>query len=164
MLGCKDGDGADGMVFMFADRPNRTGWRGEGIGFAGLVPSIGIELDTWRNYHLYDPDEDHIALLVNGRVGHFSEQSQPKIINNIEDCAQHRFSIFWNPDTQNLTIEIRNEEVLNTTIDLRNEIFGGDTVYFGVSAATGRYNNVHEVCFDRMSYLETKPKQTFRGR
>ncbi|MEL6926286.1 MAG: L-type lectin-domain containing protein, partial [Bacteroidota bacterium] len=156
MLGCKDNDGADGMVFMFADSPNRTGWRGEGIGFAGLVPSLGIELDTYQNYHLHDPYEDHVAVMVNGRIGHFSEFSAAQIIENIEDCQQHRFSIYWDPSTQNLSVEIRNEEVLNVTIDLQNDVFGGrQVVYFGVSAATGRKTNVHEVCFDRMSWVPT---------
>ena len=153
MLGCKDEAGADGMVFIFASQPNRLGYVGEGIGFAGLVPSLGVEIDTWENEHLYDPPEDHIAILVNGRVGHFSAQSRPIIIPNLEDCRRHKFAVRWQPDQQRLAIEVDNAEIVTVSQDVVNGIFGGnDVVYWGVSAATGRYNNYHEVCFDRLSY------------
>jgi hypothetical protein len=158
MAGCQDGDGADGMVFMFTNRPNRTGYRGEGIGFAGLSPSLGIEIDTWRNYHLYDPAEDHLAFLVNGRVGHFSDDSTPTIIPNLEDCQRHKFTVRWKPEYQSLVVEIDGQPVMIGSFDLVNTIFRGtDVVYWGVSAATGRYNNYHEVCFDRLSY-QAQPK------
>lgn len=161
MLGCQDDSGADGMVFIFAPQPNRTGFRGEGIGFAGLVPSLGIEIDTWLNEHLLDPVEDHLAILINGRVGHFSEQSRPVIIPNIEDCRRHRFVIRWQPDQQRLVAEIDGKTILTASQELVNNIFrGNDVVYWGVSAATGRYNNFHEVCFDRLSIRapwETSP-------
>ncbi len=155
MLGCKDEAGADGMVFIFTSQPNRTGFVGEGIGFAGLVPSLGIEIDTWENEHLYDPSEDHIAILVNGRVGHFSQQSRPILIPNLEDCYRHKFAVRWQPGQQRLAIEIDGSEIVTVSQDVVNGIFGGnDVVYWGVSAATGRYNNFHEVCFDRLSRLE----------
>ncbi|MCB0579633.1 MAG: hypothetical protein KDD10_10040, partial [Phaeodactylibacter sp.] len=70
MLGCKDASGADGIVFVFHPEAHRTGYQGEGMGFAGLEPSLGIEIDTWLNEHLGDPYQDHIALLRDGRVHH----------------------------------------------------------------------------------------------
>ncbi len=169
MLGCKDGDGADGMVFVFTPQTNRTGFVGEGIGFAGLVPSLGIEIDTWENEHLYDPGEDHLAILVNGRVGHFSESARPILIPNLEDCTRHRFVVRWDPGTQLLSVEIDDDPVIQRTIDLVNGIFrGNDVVYWGVTAATGRYHNYHEVCFDRLSMLPIDPTRpadpVFKGK
>lgn len=153
MMGCKDDEGADGMVFIFTSRPNRVGGSGEGIGFGGLRPSFGIEIDTWRNYHLYDPAEDHLAVLFNGRVGHFNDEIPPTTIPNLEDCMRHRFAVRWEPDSKMLTIEIDRKKVLRARYDLVKGIFGGNsTVYWGVSAGTGRSNNIHEVCFDKMSY------------
>ena len=153
-LGCKDDTGADGMVFIFAPSANLTGWRGEGIGFAGLRPSIGIEIDTWLNEHLLDPAEDHVAIMANGRVGHFNNLAGPKPILNIEDCEQHKLAVRWSPAEQRLSVEIDRREVIAAEVDLKNAIFqGNDVVYWGVSAATGRYNNYHEVCFDRLSWL-----------
>ena len=61
----------------------------------------------------------------------------------------------WQPDQQRLAIEIDGQEIVTVSQDVVNGIFGGnDVVYWGVSAATGRYNNFHEVCFDRLSRIE----------
>jgi len=166
-LGCKDDSGADGMVFVFTSRSNQTGYRGEGIGFAGLRPSVGIEVDTWLNEHLMDPVEDHVAIMGNGRVGHWNDLAGPLPIPNIEDCAQHKLAVRWSPKTQRLSLELDGQEVIALQQDLVKEIFlGNDKVYWGVTAATGRYNNFHEVCFDRLSWLPSTPAQdgVFRGK
>lgn len=166
MAGCQDDVGADGMVFAFTSRANRVGFRGEGIGYSGLAPSVGIELDTWLNEHLRDPIEDHIAIMVNGRVGHWNDLAGPVKIPNIEDCQRHGFYVNWAPDKQKLSIEIDGEEVISATFDLVNKIFGGNPlVYWGVTAATGRYNNMHEVCFDRIAYFReaAKPQKSTYG-
>ncbi len=158
MVGCKDTTGADGMVFVMTSRANRVGYRGEGIGFAGLVPSIGIEIDTWQNFHLNDPAEDHLSIMANGRVGHFNDLVGPKLIPNIEDCTRHKFTVIWQPANKRLSVEIDDQEVIALQKDLINEVFGGnDIVYWGMTAATGRYNNYHEVCFDRLAELERDP-------
>ena len=158
MFGCQNETGADGMVFVMTNQGNQVGWRGEGIGFAGLVPSIGIEIDTWQNYHLLDPEEDHLAIMANGQVGHYQDLAGPITIPNIEDCSRHRFSVKWNPNSQKLAVEIDDVEIISIQGDIANSIFGGNTiVYWGVTAATGRYNNFHEVCFDRLSYQSPIP-------
>lgn len=154
MAGCEDRWGADGMVFVFTSQANQLGYLGEGIGFAGLVPSVGIEIDTWRNYHLDDPDEDHLAIMLNGRVGHHNNLVGPNLIPNIEDCVRHSLIILWNPLAQRLSVEIDRQEVIAAQYDLINQVFGGnDIVYWGVTAATGRYNNIHEVCFDKIGAI-----------
>ena len=158
MAGCEDELGADGMVFVFTSQANQLGYVGEGIGFAGLVPSVGIEIDTWRNYHLNDPAEDHLAIMLNGRVGHYNNLVGPNIIPNIEDCARHSLVILWNPVAQRLSVEIDRQEVIAAQYNLVGQVFGGNPiVYWGVTAATGRYNNIHEVCFDRISENSSSP-------
>jgi len=152
MVGCKDDLGADGMVFLFSSQANVLGYVGEGIGFSGLRPSVGIEIDTWLNYHLNDPAEDHLSIMLNGRVGHFNDLAGPNTIPNIEDCTRHSFWVLWNPQEQKLCVEIDLEEVISAKVDLLNTVFGGnELVYWGMTAATGRYSNIHEVCFDRLS-------------
>ena len=153
LLGCKDDAGADGMVFVFTGGRYRVGYTGEGIGFAGLRPSVGIELDTWLNEHLNDPIEDHIAIMANGRVGHYNDLAGPLPIPNIEDCKQHRLAVRWDPQEQILSVELNYDEVISADVDLVNDIFNGqEQIFWGVTAATGRYNNYHEVCFDRLSF------------
>lgn len=154
LLGCEDALGADGMVFVFAPQANRLGFVGEGIGFAGLRPSVGIEIDTWRNYHLNDPEADHLAIMLNGWVGHQRDLAGPVAIPNIEDCTLHSLVILWEPTTQRLSVLIDGTERIAAQHDLIGAVFGGQSeVYWGVTAATGRYHNIHEVCFDRLGAL-----------
>ncbi|RMG66534.1 MAG: hypothetical protein D6722_14850 [Bacteroidetes bacterium] len=151
LAGCEDALGADGMVFVFTPQTNQLGFVGEGIGFAGLRPSVGIEIDTWENEHLNDPSKDHLAIMRNGWVGHQRDLAGPVVIPNIEDCSLHSLIILWEPGPKRLAVLIDGVERIATQHDLVGDIFGGRTeVYWGVTAATGRYHNIHEVCFDRL--------------
>jgi hypothetical protein len=119
---------------------------------------LGIEVDTWLNYHLLDPAEDHVAIMANGQVGHFNNLAGPLTIPNLEDCKKHRFVVIWRPDEKLLEVEIDGEPVISVKKDIVKDIFGGNaTVYWGMTAATGRYNNIHEVCFDWMANELTPP-------
>lgn len=154
MFGCKDAAGADGMVFVFTPTQSGLGRQGEGMGFAGLVPSLGIEFDTWENEHLGDPPVDHVALLANGQVSHFDNLMEPVSLPNVEDCRPHQVKVDWNPAEQRLTIRLDGKVVLAAKADLIGRIFRGNTrVYWGVTSATGMFNNRHEICFDKIAYV-----------
>lgn len=153
MLGCKNSSGADGIVFVFHPNRVRVGYAGEGMGFAGLVPSLGIELDTWENDHLLDPAEDHIAVLRNGTVAHYNNLAGPVVIENVEDCKSHQFKIEWDAYTQELKIYLDGKRRLNVQEDIVKNIFlGNASVYWGITAGTGKYNNTHDVCFEKLSF------------
>ncbi|MCR9050221.1 MAG: lectin-like domain-containing protein [Phaeodactylibacter xiamenensis] len=166
MLGCKDRDGADGMVFVFHPYAERTGYRGEGMGFAGLNPAIGIEIDTWQNEHLGDPREDHVAILRDGSVNHGFNLAGPNRIPNIEDCREHDLNINWNADSRTLSVRIDGKEVISLQRDLVRTIFRGkDKVYWGVTSATGNYNNRQAVCFEKLEFelVEELPTLELQG-
>ena len=153
-LGCKDSEGADGMVFAFYPGMGATGRAGEGMGFRGLVPSLGIEIDTWENDHLLDPPQDHIALLQHGQVGHYDNLKGPITIPNIETCGKHNFRITWDAAFHQLRIYIDGTERLYYQGNIVEDIFFGDPkVYWGVTAATGKYNNRHEICFKKLEFV-----------
>jgi len=153
VFGCKDRDGADGMVFIFLPRQVSTGYQGEGMGFGGLRPSLGIEIDTWYNDHLGDPYEDHVALLVNGSVRHYNNLKGPIKIPNVEDCESHRFRITWEPEVTLLRIELDGVEIMRHEVDMVADIFrGNNKIYWGISAATGNYNNRQEICFEQLTF------------
>ncbi|MEM1325656.1 MAG: OmpA family protein [Bacteroidota bacterium] len=162
MMGCKNDSGADGIVLVFSPRPTRTGWAGEGMGFAGLSPSIGIEIDTWENDHLYDPAQDHIAIMANGNIRHGADLAGPKVVPNLEDCRQHNLSIRWSPTSQKLTVSVDGKSTLTHSGDIVQTIFGGNsTVYWGITAATGRYSNKHEFCIKKIEHSSPMPSYTF---
>lgn len=153
MFGCDDIGGADGVVFIFTPYQGMVGHAGEGMGFAGLRPSLGIEIDTWENEHLFDPPEDHVAILRDGYVNHYYNLVGPNRIKNVEDCKLHKMLIHWSHEELELSVQIDGSTVISYTGDIVNEIFGGrSTVYWGVTAATGRYFNTHEICFERIDF------------
>ena len=154
-FGCDDA-GADGMVFIFHPELT-TGFQGEGMGFGGLYPSFGIEMDTYENYHLADPWYDHVSLVRNGRVNHHSAISPPYPIGpnkeNVEDCRKHRVRILWSPVRQMIQFYFDGKMRLMRKVDLVNDIFFSDPiVYWGFTSATGAKVNTHLVCLEELNF------------
>lgn len=153
MMGCDDRGGADGMVFVFHTEPTYRGYKGEGIGFGGIVPSLGIEIDTWQNFHLQDPSQDHVAILYDGNVNHRYNLAGPIKIKNVEDCRSHSFKIKWDPASKLLEAYLDGSRVIFAKYDIIKNIFrDNDKVYWGVTAATGAHSNRHEICFEKLDF------------
>ncbi len=156
-LGCKD-YGADGIVFIFHPKL-KTGYEGEGIGFGGLVPSIGIEMDTYQNHHLNDPSYDHVALMRDGRINHHAGITEPiplkSDLSDVEDCKAHKVRVQWNPQTKILNFQFDKSSRISQRIELVDDVFKGDPiVYWGFTAATGGEHNRHRVCIEKTDFLE----------
>lgn len=146
VLGTKDAEGADGIVFVFHPAM-QTGFRGEGMGFAGLVPSIGVEFDTYRNLHLADPESDHLAIMRNGERHH---AAPPLPLGNLEDGQRHPLRIAWAPE-RGLEIQLDGKSVALYPSELVARTFGSTpVVYWGVTAGTGRLSNAQDVCIDQV--------------
>jgi gliding motility-associated-like protein len=159
-LGCKDQDGADGMVFGFQPISTSIGTSGGGMGFANIVPSLGIEIDCFQNTNFGDPPFDHIAITKNGQVNHNAGVLAGPVqasatAPNIEDCNFHDMRVSWNADAKRLQVFFDCQLRLSYTGDIVNDIFNGDPrVYWGFTAATGALNNVHQLCFNYTSFLD----------
>lgn len=159
VFGCKDRNGADGIVFVFHPHARRTGYQGEGMGFAGLEPSLGIEIDTWINEHLGDPWEDHVALLRDGYVNHGFNLKGPVAIPNVEDCREHLLKVAWSPAGKQLRVVLDGKTVLDYKGDIVNKIFQGNSkVYWGVTSATGAYSNRHAICFEKLEFTKAETR------
>ncbi len=126
MLGCDDVGGADRMVFVFTPYRGAAGHQGEGMGFAGLRPSLGIEVDTWENEHLADPPEDHVAILQDGYVMHLFNLAGPVAIPNVEDCDLHEFRIVWDQPNYSLSVLLDGKEIITYHGDIVKDIFCGN--------------------------------------
>src|SRR5690348_4771839 len=68
-LGC-DAHGADGIAFILQPVSTSLGAVGEGLGFQGISPSVGVTVDTYQNFNDNDPAYDHIAIQTNGVIKH----------------------------------------------------------------------------------------------
>lgn len=150
-LGCQDVNGADGIVFILQPISTSIGTTGEGMGFQGISPSIGISLDTWQNTNLNDPAYDHISIQSNGNVVHGSDLAGPVQVSassdNIEDCQWHVFRISWDAVNKILSGHFDGLLRVQANIDLVTTVFNNDpNVYWGFSAATGGANNLQQFC------------------
>ena len=147
-FGCKDANGADGIVFVFATTNTALGAGGGALGYQGITPSIAIEVDDYQNGNYGDPAEDHMAVISMGSVDHAapSNLSGPVTIPNVEDCNDHCFSVSWSPSTQTLS-GVLDGNFVSYTGNIIANIFGGNAnVYYGFSSATGSLSNLHVVC------------------
>ena len=158
-FGCRDLDGADGIVFVFHPYPQQRGRRGEGMGFGGMSPALGIEFDTYQNIHLGDPTFDHIALMKNGSVYHVTALTKAvpatKLKANIEDCKSHVVKINWHPKTKYLQIFFDGELRIKYKNDLVKNIFeNSPSVYWGFAAATGKKTNRQMLSFKKITYTK----------
>ena len=167
-LGCKDADGADGIVFGLQPISTSIGVAGGDIGFGNVQPSLGVEFDTHFNADFADPTFDHITVIRDGILNHNLPEGalagpvQANISDiNIEDCMYHPMRLNWDATTQTLSVYLDCELRLTYTGDIINEIFNGDPmVYWGFTSATGGLNNIHEVCFSYTTLLDDLVDQT----
>ncbi|CAH1000273.1 hypothetical protein LEM8419_01423 [Neolewinella maritima] len=152
VLGENNDLGADGIVFVFHPTM-QTGYRGEGMGFAGLYPSLGIEFDTYQNIHLGDPVEDHVAVMVHGQLHHGRSLAGPTSVPNLENGGKRPLTVSWSPGTQTLQVTLDGELRASYTGDIIANVFGGNSkVYWGATAATGRKMNFQDVCIRKLVY------------
>ena len=158
-LGCKDLDGADGIVFILQPNSTSIGTYGAGLGFQGIVPSVGIPLDTYQNAD--DPSYDHISIQLNGDILHKNDLAGPvrasATSDNIEDCNWHMFRIVWDPSTDSLSAYFDGQWRLGAKINLVKDVFKNDPmVYWGFSGATGGMVNLQKFCTSLDAEFETQ--------
>jgi hypothetical protein len=148
VLGDKDAAGADGIAFVL--HPGKqTGWRGEGMGFTGLSPSLAVEFDTYQNRHLADPVQDHVAVMVNGDPLH----ARPNAVRlgNLEDGRRHPLHIEWRPSDGVLRIRLDGADRISVPAETLRLLFGQEAIlHWGMTAATGRSSNDQLICVEEL--------------
>lgn len=147
-FGTKDQNGADGITFSLQPISTSVGGPGNGLGVAGVSPSLITEFDTYANGNLGDPVFDHVAIHKNGSVRHNSQNnlvSPTQIlngVNNVEDGQWYSVKISWDATTQTFSVFVNSSLRINYQGDIVNTIFGGDpNVFWGFTASTGGASN-----------------------
>ncbi len=167
-FGTKDGNGADGMALVFkTTSAPEIGGVGGGMGYEGIDNSLIIEFDTFQNNNpgignLGDPFYDHVAILRDGNPSHINTATAltsfvpiSNTSNNVEDGIDHEVKVVWESTPQLFSIFFDCEFVLSLSLDIKNVIFGGDdTVFFGFVGSTGGLSNLHQVCFNSISFVD----------
>lgn len=146
--------GADGMVFVMQTiGTSAIGNAGDGIGYEGFLPSLGVEFDTYWNERNGDLLDDHIAIIKDGSVSHLASTAiagpvtATSIGADIEDGLDHAIQITWDPNVQEINVYFDCEFRLVASIDLINDVFSGETeATWGFTSSTGGAFNTHTVC------------------
>jgi gliding motility-associated-like protein len=149
--------GADGIMFVMQTvGPNALGANGQGLGFAGFSPSLGVEFDTYTNKDYGDPTYDHMGVLRDGNTNHFlsSSLTTPTRIkankDMVKDGLDYRVRIVWDAPLRRLKVLVDCEERISVTVDLINDVFkGSNQVWWGFTASTGYQASRQTVCLNK---------------
>jgi gliding motility-associated-like protein len=151
-LGRLDAPGADGIAFVLQPLSSTIGGLGGGLGYQGVAPSLAVEFDTWQND---DPPYDHIALVKNGNLSHYSSpsftlQGPVEMLPNqanAEDDQYREVQFVWDSKAKRFRAYYNKVLKIDYTGDIINTIFDGNPyVYWGFTAATGGAINNQSVC------------------
>ncbi|MCK5737570.1 PKD domain-containing protein, partial [bacterium] len=148
--------GADGICFVLQGQSNSAGSTGEGIGYAGVSPSVAVEFDTYQNGGSKEPaggsGDNHVAIIENGNNGtpaaHLASVNVPGT-NALQDGT---WSVWVDYNGTSNVMEVRyvknsmsrpGSANVSNTIDLASRFPNG--VFMGFSSATGGCRSKHVV-------------------
>lgn len=146
-IGDSDGAGADGIVFAVQTVSNTAGGGGGGIGYSGINPSVGVELDTFNNGGQDQNSGNHIGIDINGNVssvalmpipGRFNDGNVWYVwvdYNGVTDLIEARVS----------TTPVRPAAAtVSFTADLPT-VLGTSNAFVGFTSGTGAGGGTHEI-------------------
>ncbi|MFI5300094.1 MAG: SUMF1/EgtB/PvdO family nonheme iron enzyme [Polyangiales bacterium] len=151
--------GGDGLAFVLQSStsgPKALGGIGGYFGYAndpgdaGIAPSIAIEFDTFQNS--WDPDANHVALLMNGDVTTHLALANPSF--TLASASEVFAWIEYDAATKTVVVYVNNAAskpsapLLSYTGDAAAILSGagaGGLVYVGFSAGTGTAVNDEDV-------------------
>jgi hypothetical protein len=146
---CNSEPGADGIVFVAQAVSSSIGGSGLGIGYSGISPSVGVELDTWCNASNNDPSSNHLGIDLNGVVNH--GPGSPFTANVSPNFDDGNIWYTW-IDYDGATMEVRANQTgnrpllptLTRDLDL-SSLLGQDTAYVGFTSGTGLDWGNHDI-------------------
>jgi hypothetical protein len=141
-----DGQGADGIVFVVQTVSNTAGGSGGGIGYQGLLNSVGIEFDTWFNSGV-DINGNHLGIDLNGNTNSVVSTPIATRMNNGQDW----YSWVDYDGTTNLLearLSMTNTRpvasTLSYTVDLAS-VLGSTNAFVGFTSGTGAAGGYHDI-------------------
>ena len=145
--------GADGLVFVVQTVSNAVGGHGGGIGYRGLVDSVGVEFDNWHNSETEggvpisnDPSSSHVGIDVDGALHSDPVQSVP----DLDDGAVRHVWVDYDGASNLLEVRMAASDVrpavalLTRAIDLV-PVLGSSDAFFGFTSGTGSAFANHDV-------------------
>jgi hypothetical protein len=142
-----DGQGADGIVFVVQTVSNTAGGGGGGIGYQGILNSVGVELDTWNNGgSLNDPNGNHVGINVGGGFNGATATVGTRMNNGADWYAWVDYD--GDADVIELRLSTTNvrpdDPVLSRDVDLV-PVLGTATAFIGFTSGTGAAGGDHDI-------------------
>lgn len=143
---CGTGGGADGLAFVIQTDSTAVGSMGGGIGYAGILPSVAVEFDTFKNDGFKDPDDNHIGIGLGGDPESLATAPAPVLL-----IDGNTYYAWIDYDGAVDTLEVRlsgeserpEEPTLSYSAQLEDEL--ASQVYVGFTAATGSCMEQHDI-------------------
>lgn len=140
--------GADGLVFAVQTVSNTAGGGGGGIGYEGLMRSVGVEFDNWNNGGGDGFSDNHVGIDLNGNMNSVALNASLPV--NL-DLARDLFAwIDYNGATDTLEVRLSDIDVrpgaalLSYVVDLAG-VLQTSNAYVGFTSGTGAAAANHDV-------------------
>jgi len=148
-LGTKD-KGADGLAFVLHNDPlgaRALGGGGNTLGAEGIRKGLAIEFDTYNNGKgSGDIAADHTQIVDTDAFGNARFLTQAIGLGDVADGFWHSVRVYWDVDTKTLNYSFDGRTVGIIHQDISAAFLGGSNLaYFGFTAATGGFSNLHQV-------------------
>lgn len=181
-LGVLDATGADGIACVFHNDPAGTyavGAVGVGIGAAGILNGLALEMDTWANGAtsgdipndhgmIWDTDD---SVVTSGEFTTLVNLTSAADLGNLEDGIWKDVEISWNASSRTLSYTVNGINAgsythAGTLDDFCEEYFdiaptdSNKLVYYGYTASTGGSFNdqrirFNDLCEDYPIFVDT---------
>lgn len=141
-------DGADGLTFTIQNDPagaSVVGSEGGGLGYVGILNSVAVEFDTYRNTE-WDVNDNHVSIISGDTASALRTASSSIDLNS---GSRVYAWVDYNGVSDSLAVYVSDvatkpgEALFKTAIDLAAVI--GDEARFGFTAGTGGLSNTHRL-------------------
>lgn len=146
-VGDGDGAGADGLVFVIQTVSDTAGGTGGGIGYQGIIPSLGVEFDTYDNGAWDRFDGNHVGIDENGDVASIQQASVARRFN--DGGAWHAW-VDYDGALDVLEVRLASDAlrpdlpILSHVVDLP-ALLGTSDAFVGFTSGTGGGAGDHDV-------------------
>ena len=161
--------GADGIAFVIQGNDSiETGGFGGNIGYGGIVNSLAIEIDAYKNFAkgFEDPDGNHLAIFSNGSDFNSANHTGNGLIAETSDIPTifqdsiYRCKIIYKDSTLNVYLNSIYEEdnlVLIALVDISKLLILDDYSqgWVGITSSTGNSVEKHDLFSWKFCSTET---------
>ena len=143
---------ADGMAFVIQNSGvNAIGTSTGQPGYDGIVDSIAVELDTFQNFQISDPNNNHMRIQSCGTAANSFDHGGPCNLGlqanlpiTLTDGMPHQAVISYEPAhgsvTGTFTVAVDGTQVLDSEINLNSLLaLNGGNAWVGFTSGTGEY-------------------------